>query len=92
MDGLWKQKLVMQIEEGKLMEISPQELAQFDGKDGRPAFVAVNNIIYDMSDFPFWAEGMHFGILAGTDATEDFRTCHSHTILERLIPVGRLVV
>ncbi len=93
MDGLWKQKIVMQIEQDKLMEITPEELAQFDGKEGRPAYIAVNDVIYDVSDYPSWAEGVHFGITAGTDATEDFESCHDHTVLEKLNLniVGRLV-
>lgn len=91
MDGSWKLEMVMQIEKGRLMEITPQELAQYDGKEGRPAYVAVHNVVYDVSGYAPWAEGIHFGIIAGTDATKDFDTCHSHTILERLKIVGKLV-
>lgn len=91
MDGLWKKKILMQIESERPIEITLEELAQYDGKEGRPAYIAVRNVIYDVSEFPSWAEGMHFGILAGTDATEEFISCHSHQVIERLKPVGRLV-
>ncbi len=91
MDGLWKRKMVMLIEADKLMEITPEELAQFDGKDGRPAYVAVNHVIYDVTAFPSWAGGMHFGNLAGTDATVSFEACHKQTFLEHLSIIGKLV-
>lgn len=91
MDGIWKQKMVMLAEQEKLMEITAEELSHYDGQEGRPAYVAVNNIIYDVSPFPSWQQGLHFGIAPGTDATAQFESCHSHIILEQLRPVGKLV-
>jgi predicted heme/steroid binding protein len=43
-----------------------QELAQFDGKNGQPAYVAVDGVVYDVSKSPLWANGMHDP--CGTDA------------------------
>jgi predicted heme/steroid binding protein len=91
MDGLLKQKIIMQLEEEKPMEFTYEELAWFDGKDGRPAYIAVLNVVYDVSEFPSWKGGIHFGILAGTDATEEFIACHSHQVIEKLKIVGVLV-
>ncbi len=91
MDGLLKRKILMELEEERPMELTYEELAQFDGKEGRPSYIAVRNIIYDVSDFPSWEGGIHFGILAGTDATEEFISCHSHQVAERMQIVGRLV-
>lgn len=91
MDGIWKQKMVMLAEQEKLIELTREELSGFNGKDGRPAYVAVKNIVYDVSGFPTWATGIHFDIVAGTDATPEFEQCHSHVILEKLQAVGRLV-
>jgi len=91
MDGLWKQKMAVQMEEDKRMEITLEELALYDGKGGRPAYVAVNNVVYNVTDILAWAGGMHYGSLAGTDATMDFEMCHKETILENLIIVGKLV-
>lgn len=91
MDYLLKQKMVMMIEKNQQKEITPEELAQFDGKEGRPAYVAVNGIVYNVTGYLSWASGSHFDMTAGTDATEGFKACHNHTILERLEIVGKLV-
>jgi len=37
------------------------ELAKHDGRDGRPAYVAVNGTIYDGSASPLWQGGDHQG-------------------------------
>lgn len=91
MDSLWKQKIVLEIDKNRPVEMTLEELAQFDGKDGRPAYVAINGVIYDVTGYDSWAGGQHFDMVAGTDVTEEFRRCHNHTILERLKIVGRLV-
>jgi predicted heme/steroid binding protein len=91
MDRFWKQKTVMLAEKAKLTEITPEELAYYDGKNGRPAYVAVRNIVYDVTGFTTWADGLHFDMAAGTDATEAFDQCHNHTVLEKLDIVGKLV-
>lgn len=91
MVDLWKRKKVFLIEEENLMEITPEELAGFDGKNGHPAYVAVNRVIYDVTEFPSWAGGMHFGNLAGADVTESFEACHKQAFLAPLSIVGKLV-
>jgi len=35
------------------------ELAEFDGKDGKPAYVAVDGVVYDVSGSMHWPEGDH---------------------------------
>jgi predicted heme/steroid binding protein len=51
-----------------------EELAQFDGKDGSPAYVAVDGVIYDVSDSSLWPEGEHVNCnldaMAGRDLSE----------------------
>ena len=73
---------------------TPQELATYDGKDGRPTYVAFQGIVYDVSDSPRWSEGTHFGVPAGRDNTIEYRACHGgRPRLEELMPiVGRLDV
>ncbi len=67
-----------------------EELAYYDGTDGKPAYVAVNGVVYDMSSKAPWAGGMHFGLNAGRDLTQEFRGCHlgSSAILNSLVRVG----
>ena len=72
--------------------ITSDELMMNNGKNGNPAYVAVNGIVYNMSDVPAWAAATHFGMSAGQDLTEEFLACHANQaiILSRLQEVGRL--
>jgi membrane-associated progesterone receptor component len=69
-----------------------QELSRFDGKDGNPAYVAVNGIVYDITNNAAWAAATHFGLTAGKDLTNEFASCHAgQPILNKLKVVGKLV-
>jgi predicted heme/steroid binding protein len=70
-----------------------QELAEFNGSDGKAAYVAVNGKVYDMSEKAAWAGGTHFGLLAGNDLTDQFMNCHMgiETVLNQLPQVGTLI-
>ena len=50
------------------------ELAQFDGSDGRAAYVAVDGVVYDVSASARWSGGRHsacnLGAMAGQDLSE----------------------
>ena len=50
------------------------ELAEFDGMDGRPAYVAVDGVVYDITDSALWPEGDHspcgLDAMAGRDLSE----------------------
>ena len=68
-----------------------EELATYDGKNGNPAYVAVNHLVYDMSDIPVWGAATHFGLKAGKDLSKNFATCHAGSnILQKLTVVGSL--
>ena len=69
------------------------ELQAYDGQDGAKAYIAVDGIVYDVTDADNWNNGYHNGILlAGTDATAAFESSpHSASILEDLPEVGTLV-
>ncbi len=71
---------------------SSQELSEFDGKNGKPAYVAVNGTVYDVTDNAAWAAATHFSLKAGNDLTSEFASCHAgQPILGKLKVVGRLV-
>ena len=38
---------------------TPEELAEFDGRDGKPAYVAYDGLVYDVSGGPTWIAGDH---------------------------------
>ncbi|EKQ51495.1 MULTISPECIES: cytochrome b5 domain-containing protein [unclassified Clostridium] len=66
-----------------------EELAQYNGHYGKPAYAAVKGIIYDLSNEAAWAGGAHFGLVAGKDLTEEFNSCHGmDKILKNLPKVG----
>lgn len=72
-------------------EFTLEELSQYDGSNGKPAYVAVDGIVYDLSNEKAWAGGTHFGIVAGKDSTEEFKSCHGNNkILSNLPRVGIL--
>lgn len=68
------------------------ELAHYDGRNGRRAYVAVNGTVYDVTNNAAWAAATHFGLRAGRDLTQEFTRCHpmQTQILSSLPVVGRL--
>lgn len=74
-------------------EFTLEELSVYDGSGGNPAYVAVNGIVYDVSNMLGWAGGTHFGQYAGRDLTDVFMVCHNQTpqILENVPRVGTLI-
>jgi predicted heme/steroid binding protein len=74
-----------------MRQFTVEELKQFDGKDGRPAYVAYNGKVYDVTQSSLWDSGMHFEHLAGADLTEIFKDApHGEEVLERVPIVGEL--
>ena len=71
---------------------SIEELVQYDGSNGKPAYVAVNGIIYDVSIDATWGGGTHFSLYAGKSLTAQFTKCHGGRldVLRNLPQVGNL--
>ena len=66
-------------------------MAKYNGKDGAKAYVAVEGIVYDVTDVKAWKEGMHNGFEAGQDLTEAIKKApHGTAKLEGLPVVGTL--
>ncbi|MBN1525942.1 MAG: hypothetical protein JW904_15800 [Spirochaetales bacterium] len=42
-----------------MKEFTKEELSQFDGKEGRPAYIGFMGIVYDVSKSMLWKEGNH---------------------------------
>ena len=57
-----------------------EELAAYNGQDGMPAYIAVDGIIYDVSDVIEWTGGAHNGFSAGNDLTEQIKTISPHGV------------
>lgn len=69
-----------------------EELKKFDGKEGRPAYIAYKGKVYDVSDDYLWVDGDHQGEhVAGKDLTEELsRAPHGEDTLERVKLIGTL--
>lgn len=70
-----------------------EELRQYDGKEGRPAYIAYKGKVYDVTDNYLWIDGDHQGEHdAGKDLTEGMASApHGEENLERVKLVGILV-
>ena len=70
-----------------------KDLKGYDGKNGKPAYVAYQGKVYDLSQSSLWSGGEHMGMhQAGKDITEELELApHGEEILERVKLVGKLV-
>ncbi len=98
MIGIWLVLVIVLIltgcggpaEEGDEVVFTMDEIAEYDGQDGRPAYIVVDGTVYDVSAVPQWSGGAHQGVAAGQDVTEALRTMspHDDSILSRAREVG----
>jgi predicted heme/steroid binding protein len=77
---------------GEVKKFTLEELAKYDGKNGNPAYVAVNGKVYDVTDSAFWMDGDHLGShQAGKELTEEIDIApHGPENLDRVKLVGTL--
>lgn len=73
-----------------MLELDPEELAQYDGKDGKPVYIAHAGRVYDVSGSRMWKGGLHMRRHhAGKDLTTDIGGApHGTEVLERYPQVG----
>lgn len=77
----------------ELKEFTLDELASYNGLNGKPAYVAVNGIVYDVSLEKTWGGASHFGLEAGKDLSTQYNSCHgAPQLLNKLPKVGTLKV
>jgi len=72
--------------------MTKEELAGFDGREGRKAYVAVNGKIFDVTKSPYWQEGNHQNVhQAGTDLSADLLNApHVRSVIERFPVIATL--
>jgi predicted heme/steroid binding protein len=73
-----------------------EQLAQYDGKEGRLAYVAVDGVVYDVSGSQKWPDGRHtscnLGAMAGQDLSAVMNQAppSMRALLEQMPVVGTL--
>jgi predicted heme/steroid binding protein len=77
----------------ELIELTIEELATYDGLEGRKAYIAVNGVIYDVTNSSRWPGGNHNGYQAGQDLTTEILGISPHgiSVLNGIPIVGSLV-
>lgn len=75
------------------LELTLDQLKQYNGKDGNPAYIAVDGVIYDVTNDRHWKSGTHEGYSAGKDLTDAIKgkSPHGTSVLEGVPVVGKLV-
>ena len=78
--------------QGTTRVFTREELSLYNGTNGNPAYVSLNDTVYHVTDDPLWYTLMHFGLTPGHDLSLEFNTCHSNRLfmLDSLMPVGML--
>lgn len=73
-----------------MKEFNEEELAEYNGENGNPVYVAHQGNIYDVSDSKLWRNGVHMKRHhAGRDLTTDIQAApHEPDVLERYPKVG----
>lgn len=70
-----------------------EELKQFDGRGGKPAYIAYKGKVYDVTESPLWMDGDHQGLHeAGKDLTQEMSEApHGEETLANMKVIGVLV-
>lgn len=74
-----------------MKEFTAEELAKFDGREGRPAYVAFRGVVYDVTESAMWGGGDHEGLhSAGADLTAEHEDAPHDVYVTDFPEVGRL--
>ena len=69
-----------------------KDLAEYDGKDGKPAYVALNGKVYDVTKSEQWEDGEHQSLhTAGSDQSNVIGDApHDSDVINKFPVVGTL--
>jgi predicted heme/steroid binding protein len=75
-----------------LKEYTLEELAKYNGADGNPAYVAVDGLVYDVTNALPWKGGKHNGFEAGKDLSDEIKNISPHGVskLKSVPIVGKI--
>jgi predicted heme/steroid binding protein len=77
----------------ELRKFTVKELEEYNGKNGKPVYIAYQGKVYDVSQSSLWRDGAHMGMhQAGKDLTEELELApHREEVFERAKLIGELV-
>ncbi len=75
-----------------MKEFTLEELKEFNGKDGKPAYVALHGRVFDVTQSQLWSKGIHMNRhLPGKDLSGEITAApHGPDLLERYPQIGTL--
>jgi predicted heme/steroid binding protein/uncharacterized membrane protein len=73
-----------------MKEFAAEELSSFNGKEGKPTYVAFQGKVYDVTKSPLWAKGLHMNRhSAAKDLAREISAApHGPEVLERYPQIG----
>lgn len=76
----------------ELEEFTLEELADYNGRGGKRAYIAYGGKVYDVTESSYWTDGDHFGgHQAGSDLSVELATApHGPDHLDNVKLVGKL--
>ncbi len=88
-----KKKMLQQALSEPEGDMHDDELSGYDGKEGRPAYIAYKGILYDVTGSKLWSHGSHVKKhFAGRDLTDVLKTApHGEDKILQMPAVGRLL-
>lgn len=71
-----------------------EQLSLYNGEGGMPAFIAVDGIVYDVTNSDLIKVSPYNQLKLGTDLSQEFKSCHDnkYEILNNLTIVGKLAL
>jgi predicted heme/steroid binding protein/uncharacterized membrane protein len=75
-----------------IKEFTPEELSSYNGKKGKPVYIAFQGKVYDVSQSPLWSKGLHMNRHPpGRDLAGEISAApHGTEVFERYPQVGVL--
>lgn len=76
-----------------MRKFTQEELAKYDGRNGRPAYIGYKGKVYDVSESFLWKDGIHQVLhKAGMDLTNALKHApHGEDVIKKFPVVGILV-
>ncbi|MHC1684047.1 MAG: cytochrome b5 domain-containing protein [Clostridiaceae bacterium] len=90
-DNVNKGSTTKEITNPEIKAFTLEELKEYNGEKGKPAYVAVDGIVYDVTNVEAWTNGKHQNYNAGVDLTNEIVSSpHGKDILKDVPIVGKI--